>query len=257
MTKKTPPNETAAPPPAAPYEPTKQEKALLTDLVSRLKPTAKATVRTTNGRTTVVCDHPDDMIGLALLCSTFGTADLYFANLLLRQTAQASVRGGDGAPDPQVLNGTLAAVAGTAPSDETEAMLALQMTATHNAVMETLSLAMCNQSSAENFDRLMNTFTKLSRTYAAQVEALSRYRGKGQQKVVVEHVHVHAGGQAIVGHVAPGGEGVSSKSKEQPHAQGQITHDPVAPMWGPDTAGNAVPVTSRAGTEPMPDARRR
>jgi hypothetical protein len=40
---------------------------------------------------------------------------------------------------------------------------------------------------------------KLSRTYATLVEALNRHRGKGQQKVTVEHVHVHEGGQAIVG----------------------------------------------------------
>jgi hypothetical protein len=33
------------------------------------------------------------------------------------------------------------------------------------------------------------------------------YRGKGQQKVTVEHVHVHSGGQAIVGAVQ-GGWGV-------------------------------------------------
>ena len=41
---------------------------------------------------------------------------------------------------------------------------------------------------------------KLSRTYAVLVDALNRYRGKeGQQKVTVEHVDVHAGGQAVVG----------------------------------------------------------
>jgi hypothetical protein len=34
-----------------------------------------------------------------------------------------------------------------------------------------------------------------------QIEALQRYRGKGQQKFTVEHVHVNAGGQAIVGAV--------------------------------------------------------
>ena len=44
-----------------------------------------------------------------------------------------------------------------------------------------------------------------------QLEALQRYRGKGQQKVTVEHVNVNAGGQAIVGTVqsAP-----SKKTKE-------------------------------------------
>jgi hypothetical protein len=40
------------------------------------------------------------------------------------------------------------------------------------------------------------------------LDALNRYRGKGQQKVTVEHVHVHAGGQAVVGTIqTPGGGG--------------------------------------------------
>jgi hypothetical protein len=44
--------------------------------------------------------------------------------------------------------------------------------------------------------------------FREQLQALQRYRGKGQQKVTVEHVHVHAGGQAIVGNVeAPQGRG--------------------------------------------------
>jgi hypothetical protein len=41
------------------------------------------------------------------------------------------------------------------------------------------------------------------------IEALNRHRGKeGQQKVTVEHVDVHAGGQEVVDVVeAPGGRG--------------------------------------------------
>ena len=50
-----------------------------------------------------------------------------------------------------------------------------------------------------------NLAVKLLRTFVAQTEALQRYRGKGQQKVVVEHVHVHTGGQAIVGSVNQSG----------------------------------------------------
>ena len=42
----------------------------------------------------------------------------------------------------------------------------------------------------------LNQANKLSRTFATLLEALNRHRGKGQQKVTVEHVHVHAGGQA-------------------------------------------------------------
>jgi hypothetical protein len=40
------------------------------------------------------------------------------------------------------------------------------------------------------------------------LDALNRHRGKGAQKITVEHVHVHSGGQAVVGIVeTPGGRG--------------------------------------------------
>jgi len=70
-------------------------------------------------------------------------------------------------------------------------------------------------------------FNKLTRTYAAQMEALKRYRSNGSQKVTVEHVTVNEGGQAIVGNVmnAPAGrEGDQPKGDGQPHAQ--VTHAP-------------------------------
>ena len=56
---------------------------------------------------------------------------------------------------------------------------------------------------------------KLLRAYALQVEALRRLRNGGSQFVRVEHVHVHEGGQAIVGNIRQNAEkppslGVSS-----------------------------------------------
>ena len=64
-----------------------------------------------------------------------------------------------------------------------------------------------------------NLAVKLLRTFTAQTEALQRYRGKGQQKVTVEHVHVHTGGQAIVGSVSQSGGGRDSdENRGQPHA---------------------------------------
>ena len=55
----------------------------------------------------------------------------------------------------------------------------------------------------------LNQANRLSRTFAAMLEALNRHRGKsGQQTVRVEHVTVNDGGQAIVGAVErPGGRG--------------------------------------------------
>jgi hypothetical protein len=56
---------------------------------------------------------------------------------------------------------------------------------------------------------------------------MAKLKGKTrQQKVIVEHVHVHHGGQAIVGTVTAAGrtggakqEGVAMKSKIRPHAK--------------------------------------
>jgi hypothetical protein len=68
-------------------------------------------------------------------------------------------------------------------------------------------------------DSAERAFNKLARTFAAQVEALKRYRSGGEQKMTVQHVHVAEGGQAIVGNVnAPEGVGGRKKSEVQPHA---------------------------------------
>src|SRR5258707_9801856 len=75
-------------------------------------------------------------------------------------------------------------------------------------------------------------------------------RGKGQQKVTVEHVHVHAGGQAIVGAITPGGGG-KEKSDEQAHAPSEITHERGTPMWSQDPEREAVPVPGGARKAPV------
>jgi hypothetical protein len=97
----------------------------------------------------------------------------------------------------------------------------------------------------------LNQANKLSRTWATLLEALNRHRGKGQQKVTVEHVHVHAGGQAVVGTVEAAGGG---KPEEQAHAK-QIAHAPEPALRSPDAARHAVPV-ARDGERPLPGARR-
>ena len=62
---------------------------------------------------------------------------------------------------------------------------------------------MLGEQTFEGHRENLNQANKLSRTYATLLDALNRHRGKGQQKVTVEHIHVHAGGQAVVGVVAP------------------------------------------------------
>lgn len=57
-------------------------------------------------------------------------------------------------------------------------------------------------------DQNLKHAVKLLGIYERQLAALDKHRGKGQQKITVEHVTVEAGGQAIVGNVetkAPAG----------------------------------------------------
>src|SRR5215207_11202687 len=152
----------------------------------------------------------------------------------------------------------LAAVAGSLrgiePRDELEGMLAAQAMAAHHAAMECYRRAMLGEQTSEGRKENLTQANKLSRTYTALLESLNRHRGKGQQKVTVEHVHVHAGGQAIVGAVETGG-GVASESQRQPHAKA-ISHAPVAPLWGEDEKRDPVPLAGDAERE-VPHARRR
>src|SRR5437899_11322758 len=97
----------------------------------------------------------------------------------------------------------LAAVAGIGAKDETEGMLATQMVATHTAIIASLHRQKQSETLLER-ERYGNLAVKLLRTFATQVEALQRHRGKGQQHIRVEHVDVHAAGQAIVGAVTAG-----------------------------------------------------
>ena len=85
----------------------------------------------------------------------------------------------------------------------------------------------------------LNQANKLSRTYGALLETLNRHRGKGQQKVTVEHVHVHAGGQAVVGLVEDAGGGDRKKSETQPHAKPDADASQ-SPVRGKNTDGNAM-----------------
>ena len=109
------------------------------------------------------------------------------------------------------------ALIGIKPQDEIEGMIGAQLIACHNASMECYRRAMLPDIPFDRRHGNLNSASKLSRTYATLLESLNRHREKGQQKVTVEHVHVHEGGQAIVGNVEAGG--MATKAKEQPHAK--------------------------------------
>jgi len=94
----------------------------------------------------------------------------------------------------------VAAVAEIKPRDGVERMLAVQMAATHVALIRA-GRWMANADTLAKLDAYTNGYNKLARTYTAQMEALRKHRSGGKQTVVVQHVNVEDGGRAIVGNV--------------------------------------------------------
>lgn len=100
-----------------------------------------------------------------------------------------------------------------APTDGLEGMLAAQMVGTHHAALECLRMAAVPGQTFAGRDMNLKHAQKLMALYTQQMAALNKHRGKGQQKVTVEHVNVHAGGQAVVGNVEMGKRNGQALSK--------------------------------------------
>lgn len=178
------------------------------------------------------------------LRSISGSDNDDFSTILANQVVKALwLEPCDSDQQTQLGQAALAAMIGMKPRDELEGMLIGQLIATHNAAMECYRRAMLGEQTFEGRRENLNQANKLCRSYAALTEALDRHRGKGQQRITVEHVNVHPGGQAIVGAVTAGGES-SQKSEQQTHATREITHEPGIPMRGPDPVWETMPIAA-------------
>ena len=202
--------------PTKPYEPTPFERETLDAFRARaikkpLPPRMKVLQK--GGVTELAPNHPEPTIAHARLAAALGTWDGDFLNGLLKQLCSVGSKGRT--IDEEGLNFMLAMVKGMEPKDQVEAMLAAQMAAVHNATM-TFARRLAHVDNIPQQDSAERAFNKLARTFAAQVEALKRYRTGGEQTVRVEHVTVNEGGQAIVGNVSQGrgaAQGGGSQSK--------------------------------------------
>lgn len=142
--------------------------------------------------------------GADALTKTFGSESPAVNEALFMQgyMTLTSAEIADGTKD---MRGFLPAmVRDIAPRDGIERMLAVQMVATHVALIRQGG-RMANADQLPQFEAHERAYNKLARIYAAQVEALRKHRNGGKQTVTVQHVNVSDGGQAIVGNVQHGG----------------------------------------------------
>lgn len=212
------------------------------------------------GKTLTLSVPHDEPAGFeALMGATFGTVSTEFAATMSADLYDTVRPRGEAALSSERMNAGIAAVAGIEPQNEAEAMLAVQMAGTHSVAMDMLARAK-HATNTDHLERYGTLATKLLRTYTAQLEALAKVRRGGAQKVVVEHVHVHAGGQAIVGHVTgPQGGGRVPNGNQAHELTGSaaLAFQADPSMLCADAGRDALPVASGEGEKAMPQTRRR
>ncbi|MBW3560055.1 MAG: hypothetical protein KY449_09860 [Proteobacteria bacterium] len=208
-----------------------------------------------DGSLAVQSPHSDDGLFAASVGDAFGTTSDAFTNRAMLHLATAMQR--PGTAPLEGLNTGLAIVAGVQPENEVEAMLAVQMAATHEAAMQMLQAATAN-ATVQSIQAAGGLAVKLLRTYTAQMEALNRCRRKGEQTVRVEHVHVYEGGKAIVGNVSTGGGGGGLVgNRNQPHAPipaEALALAPGATVRGDDAGRERMPIPCGEWEDPVPNA---
>jgi hypothetical protein len=201
---------------AKPYDPTSREKAALSSWEERKEkrsplPLFKSEMLPDRNGTPSVkisIDHKDLAVGYTLQSEAIKSNSYAYYEGVLQSLATLATQGGE--TDEKSLNFAFSLVTGIEPRDQLESMLAVQMAAIHMATM-TQARRLQGSGTLEQMDINERALNKLARTFATQVEALKRYRSKGEQRVIVKHVTVNEGGQAIVGNVAHGG-GVDGKN---------------------------------------------
>src|SRR4051794_4834223 len=188
--------------PAEKPEPTDAERAEVRDYMARVKARGRRPLRFTMERRpgkpvrlNQTHVHPD--VALFRMMNTLGTTSVDLADRLVSQILNATHPQPSSEPiSESTLNAALGAVAGIAPRDEAEAMLAAQMVGVHWIAMDLLSQVGATGNRIL-FNDAGNMVVKLLRTYTAQLEALKRSRSAGEQRVVVQHVNVTADQAAV------------------------------------------------------------
>ena len=130
---------------------------------------------TGDGAKVVVTEAHTDREGyITNMLDAFGTVSEAFGSEMLAQILTATAPAA-GRPTEQSINAALALVEAVAPQNEIEAMLAVQMAATHSAAMMMLERAK-TADGVPAMQQYGTLATKHLRTFAVQIEVLSRTR---------------------------------------------------------------------------------
>jgi hypothetical protein len=184
--------------PAVAYQPTALEQTALDKHEARAatKSPAPRILVVDRDKGQIIPDHLDEAVACKLLMEALGTTDHDFSSGIIRLLFETGDK-----LDELKFNFLLAVIKDAKPNDQLETMLFAQMAVLHWSVMKFGRHFELFETTNQQ-DSAAGALSKLMRTYTAQMDALKRYRGGGEQKITVQHFSVNDGGQAIVGNIS-------------------------------------------------------
>jgi hypothetical protein len=248
--------------PATPPDQKSQERARIASERNAERPQrVEVAFRVEDGVAQVDAPHSDRKGFYATLLDAFGTSSPTFVEQEIMRLDWALRNSGEATAGAGKFNAALAAIDGSQPQNEQDAMLVAQMAATHALAMEFIGRTR-RAATTEQLHAFGALATRLLRTFTMQTEALAKVKRGGEQTVRVEHVYVYPGGQAIVGVQTTAARGPGAQLEidgrpGEPLDPRAIAIAPGAALPGEDAGRDALPAGGGGGTEEMPAARGR
>ena len=128
-----------------------------------------------------------------------------FVEVLLGKLVEALRPGSLEALEEPTVNAALAIIDSMYPQSELEALLAVQIIAAGFSGLRLLRQSQ-QQMTQDYIDTYGNYAIKLLRLQNEMIQTFDRYRRGNKQTVEVRHVHIHPGGQGVVGIINPPGD---------------------------------------------------
>jgi hypothetical protein len=148
-----------------------------------------------------------------------------FVDVILGKLAEALRPGPWDQLEEATLNAALAIITSMQPQTELQALLAVQIIATGFSGLRLLRQS--QQHMTEPYIDLYGPYAiKLLRLQSEMIKTFDRYRRGSKQTVEVRHVHIHSGGQGLVGIVNPPRDELEPVVRIEPGADEAGGNDP-------------------------------
>lgn len=250
MTAKAPVKKTAKTPtsPAEKRDPTDHERRRAAPMMTRERwepPSYEAKLEL-DGRIKIKGPHSDNPLWRAEVLAALGLNSEALAHavetqlMTLRNRAAPTCQKEVDAWSSELQEG-VAFIASLEPRSMLEVTLGIQMWAIHLTTVDMTSRYL-RATQLPQFNSYAGLLNKSARTFAAQIDTLTKMRSGGKQTVEVRHVYIDARTQTVVG---PQVHGVEAG----------LSDAPLPPVRGQDATGFVLPGSVDPGEAALQDAR--